>query len=136
MLHSVSNPAIMVLRIASRLGTGSTPGYPMQTGQTLVFGSQPYWFGQPQNILLSVRTWACTSRPITASYFMFSVLPRPAYFFTGSMRSNPANGRSTSGMTTVPSSSWLFSRMAISTRSVTAVALMVWTYSRVPSSFL
>src|SRR5476651_1859313 len=33
------------------------------------FGSAPNWFAQEQNILLFVRSCACTSRPMTVSYF-------------------------------------------------------------------
>ena len=42
----------------------------MQTGQTLVLGSAPNSLAQEQNILLAERTWVCTSKPITASYFI------------------------------------------------------------------
>src|ERR1700694_3751018 len=50
------------------LRTGSAPGIPRQTGQTLVLGSEPKTLGQAQKILVLVRSWTCTSRPITVSY--------------------------------------------------------------------
>ncbi len=56
------------------------------------------------------------------------------YFFLGSILSKPQSGRRTSGMTTEPSACWKFSMIAISTRSVTAVALIVCTKSRVSPS--
>ena len=49
------------------LTTGSAPGRPRQTGQTLVFGSPPNTAGQPQNILDAVLSSTWTSRPITGS---------------------------------------------------------------------
>src|ERR1039458_10800539 len=53
---------------AWRLSTGRAPGIPRQTGQTLVLGSEPKTLGQAQKILVLVRSWTCTSRPITVSY--------------------------------------------------------------------
>ncbi len=53
---------------ASPLRTGSAPGSPRHTGQTCVFGGAPNAVLQPQNALLRVRSWACTSRPMTGSY--------------------------------------------------------------------
>src|ERR1035438_7330793 len=52
---------------ASRLSTGSAPGRPRQTGQTLVLGDAPKLVGQPQKILVAVASWTCTSSPMTAS---------------------------------------------------------------------
>src|SRR5438270_6019987 len=51
------------------LSTGSAPGKPRQTGQTLVLGGAPNWVEQPQKILLWVSSCTCTSSPITGSYF-------------------------------------------------------------------
>src|SRR5436309_15634219 len=51
------------------LSTGSAPGSPRQTGQTLVFGGAPNWVEQEQKILLAVSSWTWTSNPITGSYF-------------------------------------------------------------------
>jgi hypothetical protein len=52
--------------------TGSVPGMPMQIGQTRVFGSSGSPGGGPvghaQNIFDAVRSWACTSIPMTVSY--------------------------------------------------------------------
>src|SRR5580692_10519195 len=53
---------------ARRLRTGSAPGRPRQTGQTLVLGGAPNLLAQPQKALVSVRSWTWTSRPMTASY--------------------------------------------------------------------
>src|SRR5690348_14509265 len=55
--------------------TGSEPGMPVQTGQQRVFGSPPKAFRHPQNILLSVKSSACTSIPITASYSGIKRIP-------------------------------------------------------------
>src|SRR5438445_2649348 len=49
--------------------TGSTPGIPMQTSQTLEFGGSPSWpMAQPQNILVRVRGCTWTSMPMTTSH--------------------------------------------------------------------
>jgi hypothetical protein len=37
-------------------------------GQVKVFGSSPKVVEHPQNIFDRVRSWACTSRPMTGSY--------------------------------------------------------------------
>ena len=62
---------LMASSMAFLLVTGRTPGWPVQTGQILVLGVAPNLVEQPQNILLSVKSWAWISRPITVSYFMF-----------------------------------------------------------------
>src|SRR5437870_2912040 len=60
---------MIISSTARRLMTGSVPGIPRQTGQTWLFGGAPaYSAEQPQNILLAVRSWECTSSPMTASY--------------------------------------------------------------------
>ena len=41
---------------------------PRQTGQMCVLGRAPNAVEQPQKILVSVRSCAWTSRPMTASY--------------------------------------------------------------------
>src|SRR5579872_2939749 len=51
-----------------RFNTGSAPGRPRHTGQTLVLGGSPKRFAQEQNILLAVRSWTWTSSPMTGSY--------------------------------------------------------------------
>ncbi len=53
--------------MARRLITGSEPGNPRQTGQVWVFGAAPKVARQPQNILVTVASWAWTSRPMTVS---------------------------------------------------------------------
>src|SRR5574340_557141 len=53
---------------ALRLSTGSAPGRPRHTGQTLRLGGSPKRVEQEQKILLSVSSWTCTSSPITGSY--------------------------------------------------------------------
>src|SRR6266849_3006539 len=59
----------MAISTARLLRTGRVPGRPRQTGQTLVFGGSPKRVEQPQKILVRVRSWTWTSRPITGSYF-------------------------------------------------------------------
>ncbi len=65
-------PVASAARIASvtawRLRTGSAPGRPRHTGQTLVLGASPKRLRHPQKILVAVRSWTCTSRPMTGSY--------------------------------------------------------------------
>ena len=53
---------------ALRSAPASAPGRPRQTGQTLVFGSEPKLFAQPQKTLVAVRSWTWTSSPMTGSY--------------------------------------------------------------------
>jgi hypothetical protein len=48
--------------------TGSAPGSPRQTGQTLVFGGSPKRVEQEQKILVAVSSWMWTSSPMTGSY--------------------------------------------------------------------
>src|SRR5208337_1399694 len=62
--------AFMAMMTASRFRTGSAPGNPRHTGQTLLLGGSPKRVEQEQNILDLVRSWTCTSRPITASYLV------------------------------------------------------------------
>src|ERR1700691_4144964 len=63
-----ARPASMANSTAWRLNTGRAPGNPRHTGQTLVLGGAPKLVGQPQNILVRVASWTCTSSPITGSY--------------------------------------------------------------------
>src|SRR5580692_6878561 len=53
---------------ALRFNTGRAPGRPRQTGQTLVLGGAPKRAEHEQKILVTVRSWTCTSSPITGSY--------------------------------------------------------------------
>src|SRR4029077_5075415 len=62
-------PASTANSTAFLLSTGSEPGIPRHTGQTFVFGGFPKRAEQEQKILLAVRSWTCTSRPMTGSYF-------------------------------------------------------------------
>ena len=57
----------MASSTACWLSTGSEPGSPRQTGQTLVLGSSPNALGQPQNSLVAVLSSQWTSRPMTIS---------------------------------------------------------------------
>src|SRR6266571_8765102 len=53
---------------AALLMTGSTPGRPRHTGHVCVFGGAFRGaMAQPQNILVRVVGWTCTSIPITTS---------------------------------------------------------------------
>src|SRR6185369_500309 len=54
--------------ITRRFITGRAPGSPKHTEQVFEFGSSPKRVEQPQNSFDSVLSWACISRPITASY--------------------------------------------------------------------
>src|SRR5215469_18405336 len=68
MAASVANSTAFLLR------TGSAPGIPRQTGQTLVFGGVPNLVEQEQKILVAVRSWTCTSSPITGSNFGWAAI--------------------------------------------------------------
>ena len=57
----------MAFSTAPWLTTGSTPGWPRQSGQVSVFGSAPNRFSQAQNILVAVFSWTWISSPITGS---------------------------------------------------------------------
>src|SRR5918998_6767753 len=63
--------------MASPLGTGNAPGRPRHTGHTLVLGGSPNVVRLPQNILVRVRSWTCTSSPITVSHAISA--PPPAH---------------------------------------------------------
>src|SRR5882672_11219811 len=47
---------------------GSVPGRPRQIGQVLLFGASPKRLEHAQKIFELVRSWTCTSNPITGSY--------------------------------------------------------------------
>ena len=59
-----SSPVRAVRRSASSLATGSTPGRPRQTGQTLVLGGAPNSLAQPHHIFDFVLSWTCVSSPM------------------------------------------------------------------------
>src|SRR5271165_4615674 len=65
----------MASSTAAAFSTGSAPGSPRQTGQTLLLGCAPKLVGQPQKILVAVASWTCTSSPITGSYLAISAGP-------------------------------------------------------------
>ena len=60
----IIRPTFTVLRIASRFITGSAPGSPRHTGQTVVFGSPSVCAGHAQNIFVRVFNCTCTSSPM------------------------------------------------------------------------
>jgi hypothetical protein len=60
----------MACSIAILFILGSVPGWPSVMALTCVLGAAPNAFASPENNLLFVFNWACTSSPITASYFM------------------------------------------------------------------
>src|SRR5882724_12057124 len=57
---------------ALRFKTGNAPGNPRHTGQTWVFGAAPNCVEHEQKILVVVRSWTWTSRPMTGSYFVWA----------------------------------------------------------------
>src|SRR5208337_4737937 len=60
----------IAIATASWFNTGSAPGKPRHTGQTLEFGGSPKCVEQEQKIFVFVRSCKWTSSPITASYFV------------------------------------------------------------------
>src|SRR5271170_5117185 len=68
-LQFKASAASIASSTACRFRTGSAPGNPRHTGQTLVLGEAPKLVGHPQKILVRVASWTWTSRPITGSYF-------------------------------------------------------------------
>src|ERR1700731_2428601 len=54
--------------------TGSAPGSPRHTGQTLVFGGAPKRVEHEQKILDAVRSCTWTSRPMTGSYLELAAM--------------------------------------------------------------
>jgi hypothetical protein len=53
----VESPAFMANSTTFLFSTGRAPGIPRQTGQVCELGSAPNFVEQPQNILVSVRSW-------------------------------------------------------------------------------
>src|ERR1700680_3195741 len=53
---------------ALRFSTGRAPVRPRQTGQTFVLGGSQKRVEHEQKILVTVRSWTCTSSPMTGSY--------------------------------------------------------------------
>src|SRR5262249_60591369 len=77
-----ARPPFPASSTAFAFNTGSAPGIPRHTGQTLVFGGAPNPVGHPQKIFVAVANWACTSSPITASYFsVISFIVGPCLLF-------------------------------------------------------
>ena len=56
MLQFSASAPLIASSTASRFSTGSAPGRPRQTGQTLVLGGAPKLVGQPQKILVAVAS--------------------------------------------------------------------------------
>lgn len=67
MVQCSAIPMAMANSMARSFSTGSDPGNPRQTGQVLVFGSEPNEFAQPQNIFVAVFSSVWTSSPTTIS---------------------------------------------------------------------
>src|SRR5216683_7101881 len=65
---AVWRPASVANSTALRFSTGKAPGIPRHTGQTLVLGGAPKRVEQEQKIFDAVRSWTCTSSPMTGSY--------------------------------------------------------------------
>src|SRR5271157_4479100 len=99
-----ASAVFMAIVTASWFNTGRAPGKPRHTGQTLEFGGSPKCVEQEQKIFDLVRSCKCTSRPITASYFVRATvetvigripcrkLSRPAVHYTR-FRIGPARPR-------------------------------------------
>ena len=62
-------PVFIACLMQYSLITGNIPGNAASTKLTWVFGSLPNLVGDVENNLDSYNTCACTSRPITTSYF-------------------------------------------------------------------
>src|SRR5438132_10243290 len=71
-------PAWIAISTTALFSAGSAPGRPRHTWQTCVFGGAPNAVGQPQKILLRVRSCACTSSPITGSQSCMAFAPAVA----------------------------------------------------------
>ena len=68
MLQLQASPIFIAYSIAFRFILGNVPGCPKVIGLTWVLGSAPKAMLSPQNNLLCVSNWACTSNPTTISY--------------------------------------------------------------------
>ena len=68
MLQFNAMPSLTASAITSLFITGNVPGCARETGLTCVFANAPKLLLSPENNLLFVRSWACTSKPITTSY--------------------------------------------------------------------
>ena len=66
-VHPRASAALIASSTARRFKTGSAPGIPRHTGQTLVFGAAPKAVEHPQKIFVFVRSWAWISSPMTGS---------------------------------------------------------------------
>src|SRR4030067_2313291 len=63
-------PNLIARPTAPLFSTGSTPGSAMLTASACVFGSAPNAVEAPENILLLVESWVCTSSPMQISHGM------------------------------------------------------------------
>jgi hypothetical protein len=68
MREEVAKPSLIANSTARRFKTGRDPGCPVHTGHVNELGSSPKAVEHPQKIFDFVRSWACTSRPMTGSY--------------------------------------------------------------------
>src|SRR4029077_15382002 len=59
--------------------TGSEPGRPRHTGHVAEFGGRPNLLRHPQNSLVLVSNWTCTSSPITILYGSAIARLRPQF---------------------------------------------------------
>src|SRR5882672_255077 len=75
MAQPKAKPTFTMPSTAFLFKTGRTPGWPVQTGQIWELGGEPKSVGQVQKSLDCVFNCTCTSRPITASYFVDTVGP-------------------------------------------------------------
>jgi hypothetical protein len=71
MLQFVAVPNLNINSTRFLFRTGNVPGCPRQTGQTFVLGGALNSVEHEQKALLFVFSCACTSSPITGSYFEY-----------------------------------------------------------------
>src|SRR5258706_14275435 len=64
----MANDARVAISTTRLFKIGSVPGRPRQIGQVLLFGASPKRLEHAQKIFELVRSWTCTSNPITGSY--------------------------------------------------------------------
>src|SRR5499427_9630929 len=71
-LAPVASPKRIARSTAPRFSTGSTPGSARSITVACVLGAPPNAVDAPENILLTVESCACVSRPITTSQLTVS----------------------------------------------------------------
>jgi hypothetical protein len=62
-------PILIAWEMASLFILGNVPGWPKVMALTWVLGEAPNEASSPAKSFVLVFNWACTSSPITASYF-------------------------------------------------------------------